>query len=133
MCRNISTLSQHYFCTFRLLTEYHSFLYLLNCSNHVLGLNQLSVSLRSITHSYNSMESFIANIIRDFPSPYGVSLILIYIDDNDYSILGHELSVSLRSITHSYYLFLNDSSSSIDTTLSVSLRSITHSYQMQVI
>ena len=62
-----------------------------------------------------------------FPSPYGVSFILMY-DILDYQKeIEDFVSVSLRSIVHSY----NSSLSfplSFSTSVSVSLRSIVHSY-----
>ena len=64
---------------FRLLMEYYSFLY-----GKTLKLNRREK-------------------VRTFPSPYGVSLILILITYLIYSTWSCELvSVSLRSITHSY-------------------------------
>ena len=89
--------------SFRLLTEYHSFLWRL-----ILWKFQqvnVSVSLRSIIHSYES------------------KFILVNITRSKY------VSVSLRSIIHSY----STSSSTVFgfalPMVSVSLRSIIHSYQ----
>ena len=63
---------------FRLLMEYHSFLFMMEIY---------------ITHK----------VLKKFPSPYGVSFILIssrrYDDDDDYD---RRVSVSLWSIIHSY-------------------------------
>ena len=62
----------------------------------------VSVSLRSIIHSYAGVDMVQARILGKFPSPYGVSFILInqiiYYEHNNY----HQVSVSLRSIIHSY-------------------------------
>ena len=90
------------YSSFRLLTEYHSFLQkILNVSNHTLGL--------------------------EFPSPYGVSFILT----QQYRlkrIVYHSISVSLWRIIHSYLncniYILNKKVVNI----SVSLWSIIHSY-----
>ena len=63
---------------------------------------RVSVSLRSIIHSYGLIRSELLKVNPEFPSPYGVSFILIeYI----YKIksLKDRVSVSLRSIIHSYY------------------------------
>ena len=62
--------------SFRLLTEYHSFLY--GVYKALFSYNTVSVSLRSIIHSYvNINGKQVAN--AEFPSPYGVSFILINI------------------------------------------------------
>ena len=64
--------------SFRLLMEYHSFL------------------------SDNYLTSHSKFIIK-FPSPYGVSFILIIRKINTFRVIGVPLvSVSLRSIIHSY-------------------------------
>ena len=63
---------------FRLLTEYHSFLYWDNINAQIESLEQVSVSLRSIIHSY----------YREAKMDKKQELILV--------------SVSLRSIIHSY-------------------------------
>ena len=61
---------------FRLLTEYHSFLFQrLGCYNQYS--KKVSVSLRSIIHSYFHTSSLLFLIIPLFPSPYGVSFILM--------------------------------------------------------
>ena len=63
-----------------------------------------------------------------FPSPYGVSFILILaIAMDELNAITYQVSVSLRSIVHSYSyikLSLDNSFNSV----SVSLRSIVHSY-----
>ena len=71
-------------CTacFRLLTEYHSFLWFLD------GMMGFLVRLK-------------------FPSPYGVSFILIERCDTIWIIWRKCVSVSLRSIIHSYYEYIN--------------------------
>ena len=62
--------------SFRLLTEYHSFL-LKTVSIHSFK-REVSVSLWSIIHSYaDDRTSVIKFDINAFPSPYGVSFILI--------------------------------------------------------
>ena len=62
---------------FRLLTEYHSFLRA-RCLNLIrLGGRLVSVSLWSIIHSYISL-SLNISIASMFPSPYGVSFILMW-------------------------------------------------------
>ena len=62
--------------SFRLLTEYHSFL-----------LSRMIKKLNKYFHM--------------FPSPYGVSFILI-IRESNYMLTQMPVSVSLRSIVHSY-------------------------------
>ena len=114
--------------SFRLLTEYHSFL----CDASDLYkhcYSYVSVSLRSIIHSY--VNGYAINKctkgIYKFPSPYGVSFILIgRWCINDIHQYTDSVSVSLRSIIHSYivvYIFLIKK-----WWVSVSLRSIIHSY-----
>ena len=86
---------------FRLLMEYHSFLSKLEKMD-IWKKYKVSVSLRSIIHSYNrSDENDVKYWKNGFPSPYGVSFILIYIniDVNTSEVI---VSVSLRSIIHSY-------------------------------
>ena len=65
--------------SFRLLTEYYSFL----CKVYSLETIRLgkcvSVSLRSIIHSYESRKNYNNAGGGVFPSPYGVSFILIKI------------------------------------------------------
>ena len=61
---------------FRLLTEYHSFLF-----------KKYVKSIR---------------IKEKFPSPYGVSFILMQTDSDEFKELVAMVSVSLRSIIHSY-------------------------------
>ena len=118
---------------FRLLTEYHSFLFIDKFNGYTL-ISELQ-----------------------FPSPYGVSFILILL----YKYLEqqlHSVSVSLRSIIHSYKAFLLVSSyipifsfrllteyhsflltytltflkQKISLFVSVSLRSIIHSYKKKI-
>ena len=72
---------------FRLLTEYHSFL-LVNGTHKVKYTSPISVSLRSIIHSYYIQEkSIIPVIVETFPSPYGVSFILIWFEISFYHLL----------------------------------------------
>ena len=118
--------------------------------NLILDCDNVSVSLRSIVHSYNSRISIYNKVFNSFrllteyrsflcltdfiilfwivitfPSPYGVSFILI-IHAYPFIIRFSIVSVSLRSIVHSYpYCFLRKMILSI---VSVSLRSIVHSY-----
>ena len=67
-----------FFNSFRLLTEYHSFLSLNRTYRHCWK-KWVSVSLRSIIHSYYSKDIMdIIDEVREFPSPYGVSFILIW-------------------------------------------------------
>ena len=65
----------------------------------------VSVSLRSIIHSYVILSfSNGVNIVIRFPSPYGVSFILINMFLNKTcKELEKFVSVSLRSIIHSYF------------------------------
>ena len=70
--------------SFRLLTEYHSFLYDVVAVNHNLGVIEFpspyGVSFILITFKNTTI---IKNAVIEFPSPYGVSFILIY-DKNKY-------------------------------------------------
>ena len=94
--------------SFRLLTEYHSFLpKLINLQNHKIYF--VSVSLRSIIHSYKEKIMKSINVTTGmFPSPYGVSFIHSYYFF--YFILivlfCQWVSVSLRSYIHSYQMFI---------------------------
>ena len=94
----------------------------------------VSVSLRSIIHSYISLNVlYIFTITTMFPSPYGVSFILIHSFNSVIFILVWVVSVSLRSIIHSYLtrkeMFLIFCIQKV----SVSLRSIIHSYTLKKI
>ena len=91
---------------FRLLTEYHSFLLYTRKINNSCNSRNISVSLRSIIHSY-----LIWNFILSPPFPL-------------------RISVSLRSIIHSYFNACKLEYSSCF--ISVSLRSIIHSYLRMV-
>ena len=95
----IDTITEKY--SFRLLTEYHSFLW--------------------YTYLYHKRG------IHLFPSPYGVSFILICNAGKDTKIQFRYVSVSLRSIIHSYFSNKFSYFSSCFH-VSVSLRSIIHSY-----
>ena len=66
----------------------------------------VSVSLRSIIHSYSRIAGTQYTCYHwKFPSPYGVSFILIlWCRTTDKSCIGRKVSVSLRSIIHSYAL-----------------------------
>ena len=88
---------------FRLLTEYHSFLfvqYFLLIYHHKLGV---SVSLRSIIHSYidGNFKKYKNYLIR-FPSPYGVSFILMFLNTTCKAL---EKFISFRLLTE-YHSFL---------------------------
>ena len=112
--------------SFRLLTEYHSFLYI-RTGECIVDLIGVSVSLRSIIHSYYIIENqwkawiqklfpspygvsfilirliiFLKCLVLQFPSPYGVSFILIKLQGRIISVADKGVSVSLRSIIHSY-------------------------------
>ena len=91
---------------------------------------KVSVSLRSIIHSYK-----LANFLKvcyhcKFPSPYGVSFILMFVDKVDDAV-GNFISFRLLTEYHSFLYSKNDILNiEIDTIIvSVSLRSIIHSYQ----
>ena len=90
--------------SFRLLTEYHSFL--------------------SVKEEWEEREP--SDV---FPSPYGVSFILIRHAAESDKQYFREVSVSLRSIIHSYSGSIAQPSPTIFC-VSVSLRSIIHSYPM---
>ena len=72
---------------------------------NIENLIEVSVSLRSIIHSYVILSfSNGVNIVIRFPSPYGVSFILINMFLNKTcKELEKFVSVSLRSIIHSYF------------------------------
>ena len=114
---------------------------------------KVSVSLRSIVHSYYEDYEYYSRTILQFPSPYGVSFILMWMKDYMKILkLIKRVSVSLRSIVHSYFTkcisynavasagfrllteyrsFLLDNeylSEVFREIVSVSLRSIVHSY-----
>ena len=89
--------------SFRLLTEYHSFLYGYSISFKQLDAVDVSVSLRSIIHSYDKHVCR----HRDCCDKVSVSLRSIihsYVSKarNVFNLLYSEVSVSLRSIIHSY-------------------------------
>ena len=88
---------------FRLLTEYHSFLF----GTTIDGWNKF---------------------IYKFPSPYGVSFILIQKKQDFLGNFQKDVSVSLRSIIHSYTCYL--ATTLLSQIVSVSLRSIIHSYDL---
>ena len=80
-----------------------SFILIQNRTNHHSKSLYVSVSLRSIIHSYFKHTYCYLYIFNKkvFPSPYGVSFILMewyYM----YQKLTMKVSVSLRSIIHSY-------------------------------
>ena len=114
--------------SFRLLMEYHSFLYKIGSVYNKVVARKVSVSLRSYIHSYLSTTEKTIMVILLFPSPYGVifiltetgrsirmtnlkfpspyrvSFILIY----NTRMVNHircysSVSVSLWSIIHSYW------------------------------
>ena len=88
----------------------------------------VSVSLRSIIHSYFIKDIKEVTEYIQFPSPYGVSFILIQWYKALYPRKIYKVSVSLRSIIHSYGRWcINDIHQYTDS-VSVSLRSIIHSY-----
>ena len=117
---------------------------------------EFSVSLRSIIHSYGcNLWRYRRRYTRIFPSPYGVSFILIRTEDgvylycrtiNNFRLLteyhsfllytrkinnscnSRNISVSLRSIIHSYLIWNFILSPPFPLRISVSLRSIIHSY-----
>ena len=93
---------------------------------------QVSVSLRSIVHSYWLITFDVIPAPTKFPSPYGVSFILIY----NTRMVNHircysSVSVSLWSIIHSYMEYMNDFRIGIRK-VSVSLWSYIHSYLLDM-
>ena len=88
--------------SFRLLTEYYSFLFNEYEKQWCSQGSNVSVSLRSIIHSY-SMSTKNNGVVKDlmFPSPYGVLFILIK-NRGDY--MGVLLN-GFRLLTE-YYSFL---------------------------
>ena len=113
---------------FRLLMEYHSFLFDESQKLFELWTLKVSVSLRSYIHSYSNNTATTETVAQpSFPSPYGVSFILMKTTKLWYKI-NCTVSVSLWSIIHSYWLVvvLNKKIKSIQ--VSVSLWSIIHSY-----
>ena len=117
---------------FRLLTEYHSFLF--NDKLECIDEFKVSVSLRSIIHSYKDLifQSYNTVIAIMFPSPYGVSFILINCIITYLFNFLHNVSVSLRSIIHSYKMKQLEYVSLQALKVSVSLRSIIHSYNADI-
>ena len=96
---------------------------------------RVSVSLRSIIHSYeNNKIHLLINTVNKFPSPYGVSFILIFI------LSFHRTSMFLfcfRLLTE-YHSFLFYNTCEVcepaeGAMVSVSLRSIIHSYSFIII
>ena len=87
---------------------------------------QVSVSLRSIIHSYLKCQKSNGVEKLEFPSPYGVSFILIKKDKKE-TKKSKKVSVSLRSIIHSYIQIIVQCQVKF-LKVSVSLRSIIHSY-----
>ena len=89
---------------FRLLTEYHSFLCTCYSLNRSIRTSIVSVSLRSIIHSYYMNSNFLFQDLRfgKFPSPYGVSFILISIAKSNAILKIIRISVFLWSYIHFY-------------------------------
>ena len=92
----------------------------------------VSVSLRSIVHSYTKSSSIVSHVIGSmFPSPYGVSFILIDIGDDGWDDVmlafpsPYGVSFILILVIYPHHHSLTH------TTVSVSLRSIVHSYTCQ--
>ena len=109
--------------------EYHSLLFE---PRRCLTVNQwviVSVSLRSIIHSYKEQVAD-ADAELEFPSPYGVSFILIY-NWLLWWLYVRWVSVSLRSYIHSYEIISSGDITAFSDVVSVSLRSYIHSYKME--
>ena len=90
--------------SFRLLTEYHSFLFL---SGDIKSTDiKVSVSLRSIIHSYKRHLKYCFKwyYLFMFPSPYGVSFILIS-KQRDY-VINNCSTYGFRLLTE-YHSFLS--------------------------
>ena len=107
--------------------EYHSLLFE---PRRCLTVNQwviVSVSLRSIIHSYKEQVAD-ADAELEFPSPYGVSFILIY-NWLLWWLYVRWVSVSLRSYIHSYKV-LKVLAIMVLSLVSVSLWSYIHSYSL---
>ena len=88
---------------FRLLTEYHSFLYLMSCAEY---LNEFDY-FRLLAEYYSflflaSGNKESAKVYEEFPSPCGVLFILISEYNPDMKCVVSPVSVSLWSIIHSY-------------------------------
>ena len=92
---------------FRLLTEYHSFLYMFQQLVKILYFSLFPSPYGvSFILIFKKGIDFLLIICYMFPSPYGVSFILISIIIVIYIFLIKKwVSVSLRSIIHSYYLY----------------------------
>ena len=89
----------------------------------------VSVSLRSIIHSYLYYYNIILVSKLQFPSPYGVSFILIVNTGIIQEQRGSIESFRLLTEYHSFlFYFINSFIFSIYEKVSVSLRSIIHSY-----
>ena len=67
-----------YYLSFRLLMEYHSFLFEVEFSSYTNVSDIVSVSLRSYIHSYLLQGKQYVESKGKFPSPYGVIFILIF-------------------------------------------------------
>ena len=96
----IASISFKFYVSFRLLTEYHSFLCFI-----LFSIYSLLFSFRLLTeyHSflwYSNIKDVLTN--SKFPSPYGVSFILIIGVVKYETNINIKVSVSLRSIIHSY-------------------------------
>ena len=94
---------QEYFESFRLLTEYHSFLFNQSLKNWTF--KNFSIKFPSpygVSFILIRLIIFLKCLVLQFPSPYGVSFILIKLQGRIISVADKGVSVSLRSIIHSY-------------------------------
>ena len=92
----------HQISRFRLLTEYHSFLLLLKENQSITNGVDVSVSLRSIIHSYNYYFFVSFLHLSRFPSPYGVSFILMLENLKCTLMLYHQSRFRLLTEYHSF-------------------------------
>ena len=116
--------------SFRLLTELYSFLWYMENLEEVL--REYS-SFRLLTELYSFLygkDKFYRATSYEFPSPYGVIFILIFLFQEIFMKTYKKfVSVSLRSYIHSYlFQSLKCKYSKLLLPVSVSLRSYIHSY-----
>ena len=118
---------------FRLLTEYHSFLYgvtsAVNLVEAVKFPSPYGVSFILMCR-YSRLYLW---YIMLFPSPYGVSFILMWTIHTDYTSLASMVCFRLLTEYHSFLLVITKGGyiHRISNKVSVSLRSIIHSYYEQ--
>ena len=95
------------YISFRLLTEYHSFLYIAQVFLKKKAILRFPSPYGvSFILMHNVLEALLLSL-QEFPSPYGVSFILILNRVMCENLIEKFVSVSLRSIIHSYKIFID--------------------------